>query len=170
MRGFLLLAVLAQGAAVPAWPQQHPIQTRDALGETIRDVLVNTPSLLSQLRDPASRAAPDLYAEDAARDLDMLEAAEPRLLAPDLPGFGPANQPAAIALFTRKDCAECAKAEADLRQLAKRLGVRVTLLDIEAEATLARALGLDMAPSYALPEMLLRGHMPAIVLERYLSP
>jgi hypothetical protein len=32
-----------------------------------------------------------------------------------------------------------------------------------------RLLGLDMVPSYVFPDQMLRGAIPAIVLERYLS-
>jgi len=54
--------------------------------------------------------------------------------------------------------------------LAARLGLRVTLFDMAEDAALAAELGLDMAPSYVLPDMMLRGAMPAIVLEKYLRP
>lgn len=143
--------------------------SRDALGVAIRAVLIETPALVSPLRDPAARPAPNLYADEAAHDRALLDKAAPRLFSPDLPGFGPEGQPAAIALFTAANCPDCAAAEADLRDLARRLGLRVTLLDIDAQASLARDLGLDMAPSYVLPDMLLRGAMPMVVLERYLT-
>jgi len=58
---------------------------------------------------------------------------------------------------------------ADLRALAERLGFRATVFDIEEDAGLARDLGLDVAPSYVMRDRMLRGTMPAIVLERYLS-
>jgi hypothetical protein len=161
--------VLAQGAALPAGSQDRPLQSRDALGEAIREVLVETPSLLAPLRTPEGSVAADLYSEDAARDLDVLGRAVPRLFARDLPGFGPEGAPAAIAFFTQEGCAECANAEAELRDLATRLGVRVSRFDITEDAAFAAELGLDMAPSYVLPDMLLRGAMPAIVLEKYLT-
>jgi hypothetical protein len=57
-----------------------------------------------------------------------------------------------------------------LRELAARLGLRVSLFDMGRDADLAARLGLDMAPSYVMRDRLLRGAMPAIVLERYLAP
>ena len=53
--------------------------------------------------------------------------------------------------------------------LATRSGFRAALFDIGKDAALARALGLDTAPSYVLPDKILRGAMPAIVLDRYLG-
>ncbi|MCA0920969.1 hypothetical protein [Pseudooceanicola nanhaiensis] len=49
---------------------------------------------------------------------------------------------------------------------AEEIGV---LASVQEDALLFHKLGLDMAPSYVLPKMMLRGEMPAIVLERYLS-
>jgi hypothetical protein len=40
---------------------------------------------------------------------------------------------------------------------------------MDRDAALVRDLGLDMAPSYVLRDRMLRGAMPAIVLDRYLS-
>ena len=48
------------------------------------------------------------------------------------------------------------------------MGFRATLFDMDRDAALARDLGLDMAPSYVLPDRMLRGAMPSLVLERYL--
>lgn len=154
---------------MPACAEQTPMQSRSVLGEAIRAVLIDTPTVLDTLREPATPLTADLYQEDAARDLSMLERAADRLFAPNLPGFGITGATAAIAFFTRDDCSDCATTEADLRVLATRLGVRVSRFDITEDAALAAELGLDMAPSYVLPDMLLRGAMPSIVLEKYLT-
>lgn len=37
------------------------------------------------------------------------------------------------------------------------------------EAVSAERLGLDMAPSYVFPDMIVRGHVPPVVLERYIG-
>jgi hypothetical protein len=153
------LAVAAQDAAP---------QSRTPLGEAIRAALVATPELLSEVTRPVPDPI-DLYAEDAARDLDLLERAAPRLFDPARAGLGPEGAPVRIALFTRDACEACASATVDLRALADRLGFRATVFDIEDRADLARELGLDMAPSYVMSDRILRGEMPAIVLERYLS-
>ena len=154
--------------AAPAVAQGVAPQSRAPLGEAIRKALIATPEVLSEVIRPAP-APIDLYAEDAARDLGLLDRAAPRLFDPDHPGIGPEGAPTRIAIFTRADCATCATAMADLRALADRLGFRATVFDIEADADLARDLGLDMAPSYVMPDRMLRGAMPAIVLERYLT-
>ncbi|MDZ7709646.1 MAG: hypothetical protein U5K36_05865 [Roseovarius sp.] len=156
-------------ACTAATAQEAPRHTRTPLGEAIRDVLISMPELLP----PApglSRPPLDLYGDDIARDLDMLERAAPRLFDPARPGLGPEEAPVRIAFFTRADCATCVTARAELQALANRMGFRATLFDMERDAALARELGLDMAPSYVLPDRMLRGAMPAIVLERYLGP
>ena len=162
----LLAPVLAQAeAALP--------QSRSPLGEAIRETLVQNPDLLAPLRaqiEGLDQPAPlDIYSDDIARDLSALAGAGPRLYDPALPGFGPSGAALKIALFTRRDCAECDRAKADLRALSKRFDLRVTLLDMDEHADLAGDLGLDLAPSYVFGDMMLRGAIPPIVLERYLD-
>lgn len=170
MRALPLLAALMMGAASSALAQDLPKQSRTALGEAIRTVLIDTPTLLAPVRDPAPLTGTDLYADEATRDLDLLARAAPRLFAPGLPGFGAEGAIPSIAFFTQTGCSDCAMAEAELRDLAARLGLRVSTFDMIKDADLATQLGLDMAPSYVLPDMMLRGAMPAIVLEKYLAP
>lgn len=158
-----LLALSLDAAAQDAAPQ-----SRTPLGEAIREALIATPEVLTGITG-AAPAPIDLYAEDAARDLDLLDRAAPRLFDPKHPAIGPEGASIRIAIFTRDDCPVCADAMADLRGLADRLGFRATVLDIADHAGLARDLGLDMAPSYVMRDRMLRGAMPAIVLERYLE-
>jgi hypothetical protein len=160
--GAALCLIASHGAAGPQ-------MTRAPLGEAIRDTLIATPALLGPLTQ--SRSAPiDLYAEEVARDLDLLAREAPLLFAPGLPGFGPETATPRLAFFTAPDCPDCAAAESELRALADRLHLRVNRFDMVRDAALAARLGLDMAPSYVLRDRLLRGAMPAIVLERYLAP
>lgn len=170
MRNLSLLTALLLGAATSALAQDLPKQSRTTLGEAIRAVLIDTPSLLAPITDPAPITGADLYADEATRDLDLLARAAPRLFAPGLHSFGTEGAVPSIAFFTQSDCPDCAMAEAELRALAARLGLRGTLFDMAEDAALAAELGLDMAPSYVLPDMMLRGAMPAIVLEKYLAP
>ena len=164
--GAALLGGLLLPCATPA--QQIAPQSRAPLGSAIREVLIATPELLSPVTGQ-SRPAPDLYREEAERDLAKLDRAAPQLFDPTRPGLGPTNAPTRVAFFTAKNCPDCARAEEELRTLAHRLGFRVAVFDIGSDVTLARRLGLDMAPSYVLPDMMLRGAMPAIVLDRYLT-
>ncbi|MFB9151115.1 hypothetical protein [Roseovarius ramblicola] len=174
MRHRLSAATLAVTAAVTAVTfvtaaraQKGPQMSRSPLGEAIRAAMIASPGLLSGFRDtPRAPTAP--YADDIARDLALLDRLAPRLFDPDRPGLGPAGAPTRIALFSRADCAPCAAARAELAALAARMGFRAALFDMGRDAGLARDLGLDTAPSYVLPDKLLRGAMPAIVLERYL--
>jgi hypothetical protein len=168
MRHKGIAVALALGVSAAASAQDHGAQSRSPLGGAIREALIATPEVLSEV---TRRAPPpvDLYAEGAARDLDLLERLATRVFDPAQPGIGPGDAPTRIALFTRADCAACAAAAADLRALAGKLGVRATVFDIEDHAELAQSLGLDMAPSYVMRDRILRGEMPTIVLERYLT-
>ncbi|SEM11651.1 hypothetical protein SAMN04488077_102134 [Roseovarius tolerans] len=163
-------AALLGGLLLPyaATAQDTGAQSRPPLGSAIREVLIATPELLSEIIG-LSRPAPDLYGEEAERDRATLDQAAPQLFDPAQPGFGPTDAPTRLAFFTAENCPDCTRAEDELRTLAQRLGFRVAVFDIGSDAALARSLGLDMAPSYVLPDMMLRGAMPAIVLERYLT-
>ncbi|WP_108723459.1 thioredoxin domain-containing protein [Roseovarius salinarum] len=167
-------SVLAAGAAgAQSSFSDLDAAERAALHAEIRALLLDEPGLAR----PASRAldppqpprAEEIYAEEIARDLGAISERRDRLFGAGLPGFGPADAARRIALFTRKDCPACARAEADLRAMARARPLRVTVLDMEANADLARDLGLDTAPSYVLPDMMLRGHIPKVVLRRYLD-
>jgi len=170
MRCHLLGAALLGGLLLPcaATAQDTGPQSRPPLGTAIRELLIATPELLSEITG-LSRAAPDLYGEEAARDLDTLDQMAAQLFNPSQPGFGPTDAPTRLAFFTAEDCPDFTRAEEELRALAERLGFRVAVFDIGPDAALARSLGLDMVPSYVLPDMMLRGAMPDIVLERYLT-
>ena|SRR6056297_766510 len=131
----------------------------------IREALLGLPDLPERISPPPINP----YADAVEDDLARIKAQANRLFAPDLPGFGPKDATQTIALLTRADCAACATAEAELRDLAETHALRVTLIDMDENAGLVQALELDLAPSYVLPDMMLRGHMPAVVLKRYLS-
>lgn len=54
-----------------------------------------------------------------------------------------------------------------LLSLADSPGIRA---ELAREVALYTRLGLDMAPSYVMPDRLIRGEMPMVVLQRYLDP
>jgi hypothetical protein len=166
-RAAALTAFLGALAALPL--RAEPMQSRSPLGEAIRAALIDTPALLAPLT-PSDPAPMDIYADEVTHDLDLLARESSRLFGPGLAGFGPAGALPRIAFFTAPDCPGCVAAEAELRALADRLGLRASVFDMGRDADLADRLGLDMAPSYVMPDRLLRGAMPAIVLERYLAP
>lgn len=101
----------------------------------------------------------DLYADDKAADLALIEAHGSALF-----GIWPA--PNRIAFFTKDGCDDCMKAEAELVEITKNLGWEIIFHP--ADGALAKSLSLPDAPFYVLPDMFLRGWMPAPVLERYL--
>lgn len=129
----------------------------------LREVLLSVPGLLPDA--PAPPINP--YADAIADDLALLSDREQALYGPHLPGFGRADAALKIALFITPDCPDCDRAQDDLRKLVQDYDLRVTLIDMIQQADLARALELDTAPSYVLPDRMLRGHIPPIVLERY---
>lgn len=141
--------------------------SREILGAEIAKVLTAEPEIVARALN-APPAPADIYRDAVARDLDTIAGLSARLFAPTQQGFGPAGQRATIALFTRGGCAPCKQAEAELRKLTSKTGVRVALFDMDEHAELAAKLGLDSAPSYVMRDRMLRGHMPAIVLKRYI--
>jgi uncharacterized protein YceK len=173
MRRFTRFAgpVLVAALAGPAPAQTDFTALTDSeraiFHEELRAVLLTVPELLP---DAAPAPAPaEIYRDEIARDRARLAAHGEALFSTDLPGFGPRDAAQTIALFTRPGCAACARAEAGLRALAPSHDLRVTLLDMDAHTGLARALGIDMAPSYVLDDMMLRGALPPVVLKRYLA-
>lgn len=119
-----------------------------ANGDVIAEALAGPQPAASEMRQ---------YIED---DLTLLEALAPEVLA----GHD-------LALFTSDDCAECADAERELSELSETYGLTFIQHDIatpQAAAWAAR-LGLEAAPFYLLPKMILRGHMPPVVLQKYLA-
>ncbi|SMX44809.1 hypothetical protein [Maliponia aquimaris] len=123
---------------------------------------------LKALQTPAPVIA-DPYAEDIASDLARI-AAEDSLFDPSRTGFGPDGVPV-IAILTGPDCPDCAAALTALEALVTRLGVRAAVVDTAhpEDAAIMTRLGLDTLPSYVMPDRLIRGDMPVLVLERYLS-
>lgn len=146
-------------------------EDRAVLHDILVEVLADMPDLLADPRlDPGmSERMPDPYAEAVAEDLAKIASHGEALFAPTLPGFGMPSAQQVVALFVQDGCTDCARAEADLRALALSHELRVTLIDLDRNGALAESLGLDTAPSYVFPDMMLRGHIPPIVLERYLT-
>ncbi|MDF0600059.1 hypothetical protein P1J78_04875 [Psychromarinibacter sp. C21-152] len=144
--------LLAAAPVAPAWAQ-------DTL-ERLRDLRPDPPSVGA------------IYAEEIAADLALIAAQAERLFDPDRPGLGPADAPVRIAFFTGAGCTDCPRARAELAALAARLGVRAAVFDVSdspADAALMDRLTLDTLPSYVMRDGLIRGAMPAMVLERYLT-
>lgn len=132
---------------------------RQAFNAEMRAALMADPEIIAAALAPRNYAAEanQLAAED---DRAMLD----RLSAQVLNG-------ADIALFVSSDCAECGAAKGELEAISKSYGKTFMLHDMSSAdgAALATELGLTDAPFYVLPDMILRGHMPDIVLSKYLN-
>jgi hypothetical protein len=138
---------------------------REILGQTIRDVLVTTPGIL---RVPSARPAPD-YAAKISNDQALIRRHHEALFSVRLPGAGPQTAKLKVALLTSPTCTGCARAEADLHDLANHHDLRVFVIDVTQHGALVESLGADTLPFYVLPQMMLRGQIPRVVLDRYLS-
>ncbi|MEQ9257897.1 MAG: hypothetical protein RIG84_02230 [Roseovarius sp.] len=164
-------ALFALCVAAPALAQTDlrnmTPEERAIFGNEIREALLGVPELLPRHLARRAPEAAELYADEIENDLARIAAQEAALFGAGLPGFGPEGAAQRIALVTTPDCAACAEAEAELRSLARRFDLRVTLVTLTPG--LAESLDLDTAPSYVMPDRMLRGHIPPIVLERYLS-
>ncbi|MDQ2092547.1 glutaredoxin family protein [Rhodalgimonas zhirmunskyi] len=165
-------AALLALAPLPLWAETNftalSSAERAIFRAEIRAVLMDNPELAIPDRPASVQDAP-LYEDDIASDLKLIAENRAALFSPSLPGFGPDDAPQTLALFIGPDCPTCDAAEAELRDLAARHDVRVSLIDVTDHADLARRMTAEELPFYVLPKMMLRGHMPAPVLERYLS-
>lgn len=120
------------------------------------------PSPADRLRALTAPPATDLYGSEKSADRARIEAEAEALFGPD--------RDAAIALFTAPDCADCAQAEAELAALTARLGLRHRIIALDDDTRpMFERLTFDTLPAYVLPDMLIRGQMPAFVLEGYLT-
>ncbi|QYX55326.1 thioredoxin family protein [Roseovarius sp. SCSIO 43702] len=165
-----LILLLAGLPALPAWSETDFTRLTPAeraiFHAEIRAALLGLPREAL----PDAPAPPiDLYADEAANDLDRIAAAWSVLTDSNLPGFGPEEAGTTIALMIAPDCPDCARAEAGLRELAQEYDLRVTLVEMEAHRALTDRLGIDLAPTYVFKDKMLRGELPAIVLRKYLD-
>lgn len=76
---------------------------------------------------------------------------------------------ASAALEARRIWADRPDSSPD--EVLSSLGLTVTAhpLDLAADVKMAETLGLDLFPSYVLPQMMIRGAIPGFVLEGYLE-
>ncbi|APE45406.1 hypothetical protein BOO69_09835 [Sulfitobacter alexandrii] len=132
---------------------------RSAFGAEIRALLLDEPEIVDSALNPPGPAAQEM-ARKIADDQALLAALEPEIL-----------KGARIALFVGPECPTCTRASEELAALSAEYGVEFILHDMNDPATarLADQLGMNELPFYVLPGMILRGHMPPIVLPRYLD-
>ena len=152
MRAPAVLAALT--LAQPAGADEPT--ARDAFETELRAAVLANGDVIAK-----ALAGPTQMQRHIQNDLLLLDR-----LAPDLLAGHP------IALFTAEDCETCATAAHELTAITKRYGITFIQHDLShpQPARWATALGLTDAPFYVLPEMILNGHMPPIVLEKHLTP
>ena len=158
-------AVLLSGSIVQAEPL-FDVAERAALGAEIRALLLAEPEIVARALTP-----PSAFEAAVSADMERLTRLAPQLFDPAQAGFGAADAALRLAFFTAEDCADCAQAEAELRALAASHDLRVNVFSQE-DATardLAATLELSETPAYVLPDMMLQGHIPPVILERYLA-
>ncbi len=173
-------------------------EARAAFGAEIRALLLDDPGIVANALDRGRAPdAATIYAEEAASDKAMLSEEAEALFAVTSTGFGAAEPETVLAIFVAADCPDCARAVEEAAAIAAnrpRLRVELRAADSSA-ATAARVaelaklagaanpvppqnrgdadrferLGLDAVPAYVLPDMMLRGWIPATVLGRYLD-
>lgn len=133
---------------------------RRALGEEVRALLLAGPELAAPAVAPRNYAA-EAYQEKAQADLALISSLTDQVLAG-----------APIALFTGDDCADCDRALAELEAITDTYTITFThhMMCDPASAALAAQLGMTDPPFYVMADRILRGHMPDIVLRRYLAP
>ena len=160
MRGLTVAALLC--AAPFAFAQSDltamSAAERAAFRAELRAYLLAHPEVIELA---LTSAQPGGYAAEAAADRDRIAALEARLFDPALPGFG--DGPVRLAFLTG-ECADCAAARAELETLARTLPLRVYVIE---DAELSAALVLDALPSYVFEDLMVRGHVPPVVIERY---
>ncbi|WP_289082703.1 disulfide bond formation protein DsbA [uncultured Sulfitobacter sp.] len=133
---------------------------RRALGEEVRALLLAEPELAAPAVAPRNYDA-EAYEEKAQADLALIASLTDQVLAG-----------APIALFTGDDCADCDRAVAELKAITDTYNITFThhMMSDPASAALAAQLGMTEPPFYVMADRILRGHMPDIVLRRYLAP
>ena len=154
---FLALAALPGAAQESASLADLPRATFET--ELRAALWANADVIAAALREP-SPAAEEMQAQ-IDDDLALLVELAPALL-----------QGHDIALFTEPGCPSCDLAEQELREISGNYGATFIRHDLTTPqaADWAAALLLQSAPFYVLPDMILNGHMPKIVLQKYLMP
>ena len=154
----MILACALLGAATPLAAQTDftdlNAAERAAFGAEIRALLLDQPDIVAR-----ALAGPSPYADAVESDLSVIEAQAARLF--------PKGEP--LAILVRRDCPDCAAALDELRALTDELKNDFHIVDLDSESGLSEALQIDTVPSYVLRNKMVRGHVPPVVLRRYLT-
>ena len=132
---------------------------RAAFGAELRAFLLDEPEIVGAAMAPRNYAA-EAMQEVVDADLALIDNLAGQIL-----------NGADIALFVSADCGPCDAAKSELQDISDTYGAKLMLHDMSDPNAIALAakLGMTELPFYVLPDMILRGHMPKIVLTKYLS-
>lgn len=168
MRTKLTLAALL--AASPAQAAETDFRSlsdseRTLLAQEIRQVLLDNPALVLPAFDTPAPVPPAAigYQDDIDADRALLDTLSGDIFA--TPIAGPQDAPR-LAILTAPGCSACDAMQATLTDWAAQ--GRLRLFTLPLGSLPARQLGLDTAPSYIFERMIVRGDVPAVVLEKYL--
>lgn len=128
-------------------------QERAAMRAEIRALLLSEPDIVAR-----ALAGPSPYSAAVDRDLGLIDRYAGTLFADG----------AAVAIFIDGNCPDCDRALDEIRDVTDDYGMDFNVLNMSDHADIAQALELDTVPSYVFPDKMVRGHVPPIVLERYL--
>ncbi|KPP84833.1 MAG: hypothetical protein HLUCCA08_12450 [Rhodobacteraceae bacterium HLUCCA08] len=141
---------------------------RAAFGAEIRALLLDEPELVRPIGGavlPADPVPTPGYDDEIAADLELIAAHATALFGPDgAIRLGAADGPVAFASFA----APGSDTAAMLDDYARSRGIAIALRDPATHGALMEALGLDTVPSHVFADLMVRGDVPPIVLDRYL--
>jgi len=154
-----LLPALATAQGLDLDPDQ-----RKAFGAALRATLLENPEIVAEALSRATDPAPQLYAEDIAADLTLIDRHADQLFSPEGARVIGITGPIALASFA----APGSPADQELAALAEAHAIRIALRDPADHPALVAALGLDMMPAHVFPDRIVQGDIPATLLQRYL--
>lgn len=137
---------------------------RAAFGVEIRALLLDEPDLVGRALEVRQPNAAQIYRDAIDSDLALIESHAGALFTADgATLLGPTGA-VAFTSFADPDSPTAAM----LADFAQAHGLTIALRDPASHGALMAELGLDIVPSHVFPTLMVRGDVPAVVLERYL--
>jgi len=166
MRHLWTAAIIAAASPLVAVAQTDfgsmTAQERAAFRHEVRQALMDAPELVL----PAFRAPPPPTMQAGiSADNEMLARLGPVLFSAPAYRAGPEDAPE-VALISTPDCPACDTARQWLEDQAK--AGQLQYFEWALSAAEIKPLELDVAPSFVFGNVMLRGDMPPVVLEKYL--
>jgi glutaredoxin len=155
-RALLTCALLGAGVPLAAQTDFTDLSAaeRAAFRAELRALLLDEPEIVAR-----ALAGPSPYADAVESDLSLIDTHAAQLF--------PANEP--LAILVRSNCPDCIAALDELRTLTDEIQIKFSIINLDDNPGLAAALQIDTVPSYVMSDKMVRGHVPSIVLRRYLT-